>query len=477
MFQKLIQNKQIPFWIFAFSLLIGLTLPVLIQDGMFMDAMLYTSVAHNLSMGIGTFWFPQFSLYNLAGLSAFHEQPPLVFGIQALFFKVFGSSLYVERFYTFLTLCISAWLIVLLWKEIFKTQTELKKLAWLPLIFWIIIPVCFWSYSNNMHENTMGIFTLSAVLFVYKSFRTEKFQLIFLMLGGIFIFCASLSKGVPGFFPMTVPVLYYLTTKKISFKKTLLATVLITLVPVVIYGVLLLFPESRESLTTYFFKRLLFRIDNDPTVDSRFFILGRLLSELIPSFILMLVFLFVAKNKRIKNQFQSRNREIIFFIAVGLSASVPLMFTMVQRGFYAVPCYPFFAIAFAMMIANVVSALTEKIKSHKISLVISSVLFIGVLIFSFAQAGKASRNQEMIHDLSLIGTIVPKHAIVGTPDPEQWNDWDLQTELMRRFNISLVTGYENKFCIAEKSLPADIPPDYKKINLETLRYDLYVKEK
>src|SRR3954468_4463643 len=101
-------KQQALFWIISICALIGLTLPVLIQNGMFMDAMLYTSVSHNLSQGIGTFWFPQFSLQNVAGLKSFHEQPPLVFGIQAIFFKIFGDSLYVERFYTFLMLCITA---------------------------------------------------------------------------------------------------------------------------------------------------------------------------------------------------------------------------------------------------------------------------------------------------------------------------------------------------------------------------------
>ena len=39
MLKKLIHNRQTPFWLIAASLLIGLTLPTLIQDGMFMDAM------------------------------------------------------------------------------------------------------------------------------------------------------------------------------------------------------------------------------------------------------------------------------------------------------------------------------------------------------------------------------------------------------------------------------------------------------
>lgn len=194
------QNKQTPFWLITFSLLIGLTLPTLIQDGMFMDAMLYTSVSHNLSMGIGTFWFPQFSLHNLAKLSSFHEQPPLVFGIQALFFKLLGDSLYVERFYTLLTMCITALLIHMFWKDIF-TNNNLKKMGWLPILLWISIPVCFWSYSNNMHENTMGIFTLLAVLLMYKSFRTKKKQYRIIVVIRSFYFSSKLKQRAAQVFP------------------------------------------------------------------------------------------------------------------------------------------------------------------------------------------------------------------------------------------------------------------------------------
>jgi hypothetical protein len=58
-------KKQLPFWLITIAILIGLPGYTLIQDGMFMDAMLYTSVAHNEAQGIGTFWFPQFSKSNL----------------------------------------------------------------------------------------------------------------------------------------------------------------------------------------------------------------------------------------------------------------------------------------------------------------------------------------------------------------------------------------------------------------------------
>jgi 4-amino-4-deoxy-L-arabinose transferase-like glycosyltransferase len=479
MLKKILKNQQTPFWLITISVLIGLTLPVLIQDGMFMDAMLYTSVAHNLSMGIGTFWFPQFSLHNVAGLASFHEQPPLVFGIQSVFFRLFGDSMYIERFYTFFTMCITAFLINLLWKEIYKHDNSLKKLGWLPVILWITIPVCFWSYSNNMHENTMGIFTLSAVLLIYKASQSEKFQIMTWGLAAVFIFLATLSKGLPGFFPIVVPFLYWLTMRKNTFSKTLLQTSIITLVPVIIYGILFLIPEIKESLSIYLFKRALHRINEVPTVDSRFYILFRLFMELLPQISFVVIFFIIAYLAKIKLHILKNLPSSAFFLFVGLSASVPLMLTLVQKGFYMVPAFPFFAIGLSIFIAHVIFNLSVRIdtqnKKFKIFLLLSSLLLICTITFSLMQKGKTSRNKELLHDVYLIGTVVQRQTTVSIP-ANMWNEWDLQCYLMRYFNISMEPKERKDYFILDNSLKADTLTGYKKVDISTLQYDLYKRQ-
>lgn len=479
MFKKLMNNRQSPFWLIAFSLLTGLTLPTLIKDGMFMDAMLYTCVSHNLSMGIGTFWFPQFSVHNVAGLSSFHEQPPLVFGIQSIFYMIFGNSMYVERFYTFLTMCITAILINQLWEEIYNGNSKLKKLGWLPIILWITIPVCFWSYSNNMQENTMGIFTLFAVFIIYKSLRAGLINPALWIFSGVFIFLATLSKGLPGLFPITVPFLYWLTNKRIRFSRILLQTFFITLIPLIIYGILFLFPESKESLSIYFLKRALHRINDVPTVGSRFYILFRLLMELLPQILLVGLFVLISRIKRIKIILSEQIHESVFFLLVGLSASLPLMLTLVQKGFYFVPALPFFAIGLSILIVPVILNLTERIitknKRFRIVVLLSLLLFIGTTSFAMLQKGKTSRNKELLHDVYLIGKIVPRQATVTIPIT-MWDEWDLQCYLMRYFNISLETSETNSFYIIRKSINLDTLSDYTKAPLPTLEYELYKRQ-
>ena len=477
--KKQLLNAHTPFWLIAISVLIILTVPTLIKDGMFMDGMLYTSVAHNLGNGIGTFWFPQFSLHNLAGLNAFHEQPPLVFGIQAIFFKLFGDSMYIERSYTFIAMCITAFLINLLWKEIYRNNESYKKMGWLPIILWITIPVCFWSYSNNMHENTMTIFTLTASLLIYKSFRVTSSPIKLWILAGIFIFMATLSKGLPGFFPITIPFLYWLTTKRISFSKIILPSLIIVGVPLIIYTILFLIPESKESLSTYLFKRVLHRINEVPTVSNRFYILVRLFMELLPQIALVIIFLLIAKAKKIQANLSQQWQKAILFTTIGIASSLPLMLTLVQKGFYFVPSLPFFAIGLSILITRIIFKLIARIetqsKNYKIFLILSAFLFLSTSTFALLQKGKVSRNKELLSDVYKIGSIVPKFATVSIP-PEIWAQWDLQCYLIRYYTISLDVNYKNTYCIVYKNSNTDSLVNYKKINIQTLEYDLYKKK-
>ncbi len=467
------------FWLVTLSALVGLTLPVLIQDGMFMDAILYTSVSHNLGTDIGTFWFPQFSKLNVGELSSFHEQPPLIFGIQSLFFRLLGDSMYIERFYTFLVMCITAMLINILWKSIYRNNEQTRRMGWLPILLWITIPICFWSYSNNMHENTMGVFTLLAVLLTYNTLQSDKQGVVRMILPGIFIFLATFSKGLPGFFPITTPLIYWLTTKRIRFSKAILYTVFLLGIPLLIYAILICFTESRESLSMYFFKRALLRINEVPTTNNRFYTLISLFQDLLPQLSFTVIILTVALVKKIKLSQAGDKSLFLFFMGVGFAGSLPLMLTMVQKGFYYVPSLPFFAIGLAILISPVLLHYIEKInvegRKYKTAVGCGLLLFLSVIAFSLFQTGKASRDKEMLEDVYLIKGIVPKYDSISVPD-RIWNDWSLQCYLIRYCNINMVPGNETKFHLVEKNNRTDSLPGYKSVYIPTSHYDLFSRK-
>lgn len=479
MINKIYQNKNLPFRLFTFCVLILVTLPVLIQDGMFLDAMLYTSVSHNLSHGIGTFWFPQFSSSNFFGFQVFLEQPPLVFGIQSLFYRVFGDSMYVERLYIFLTTCTTALLINQLWKDIFNKEKEVKELSWLPVLFWITIPGSIWSYSNNMIENSMAIFDLIAVIFILRALNSDKTGFLKLFLAGLFIFLATFSKGVPGVFPLAIPFLHWLIFRKKSFGHIILGTAILAATPVIIYLILFQFPQSRESLSYYAAKRLWGRINDSPTVTTRFFILKSLFTELIPQLTLAAIIITVAKMKKLIAQIISNRALAVFFITAGLAASLPLAITFVQRGFYLVPSFPYFAVGISAIITPEILKFKEfiitKKKLQRISTIFCFLLFVFSITFTLMQKGKIQRDKEMLHDVHMIGNTIPAKSEI-TVNQNIATASVLECYFIRYYYISLYIDEPRQYLMLEKSRETADSSQYVKVNIETHIYDLYQRK-
>jgi Dolichyl-phosphate-mannose-protein mannosyltransferase len=444
---------------------------------MFLDGMLYTCVSHNLSNGIGTFWFPQYSpSYFNAGSPFFQEHPPLVFGIQSLFFRLLGDSMYVERFYTFLTMCISAFLINILWRTIFKEEEALKKISWLPILFWITIPSCSWSYSNNMMENTMGLFTLAAVIVIFKAVESKRNKSGTLVFSGVFIFLATMSKGVSGFFPIALPFLYWIIFRKKPILIVILQTLLILSVPAILYFILFILPQSQESLSFYLTKRLLGRIYNDPTVVNRFYILKRLFSELIPQILIILMIIMVTKLKKNNVPLISNIPLSTFFFAIGLAATAPMILTRVQRGFYLVPSFPYFAIGFSILIAPIVLNFKEefstKIRKFEIFKIFNTILFVFAISFSLMQKDKTVRDRDMLHDVHTIGNTIPNKSAI-TVNQDIANTYVLECYFIRYYNISLYIDEPKDYLMIKKTMDPPNSSDFEKLNIKTILYDVY----
>ncbi len=466
-------KKQLPFWLIAIASFIVLIVPALIKDGMFMDGLLYTCVSKNLADGIGNFWFPHFSktLHTF-----FHEQPPLTFGIQAIFFKILGDSIYVERFYSFLTACISGYFITLIWKEVFHNETELKKLSWLPFFYWIIIPVCFWAYSNNMEENTMGIFTLFSSYLIIKGLNSKYNIIIYLIFSGLLIFLGTLCKGFPGLFPIVIVGIYWIIYRKFPFLKMLGYSLILVLVPALLYFIILFNDKIYESLSVYLFGRVINSIQSVSNVNTRFYIIQKLCMELLPVIIMNIILFIVFKLNAVNfDKIKSYIKPALLFILIGISASFPLIVTREQRGFYLLPSLPFYAIGIAIIVAPGINELIKKINTDKFSFkiykIISVVLLVSVITFSIFQTGKIKRDKDKIHDIHLIGKVVHKGSIIGI-EPCLRSDWSLHGYFVRHYYISLGIGQYNYF-LKEKYSKTSVDKEYKKIPLESKKYDLY----
>ncbi|MEZ4911294.1 MAG: glycosyltransferase family 39 protein [Saprospiraceae bacterium] len=478
-----ISKAHLPFWIFSISIIIGLSLPILVQEGMFQDGVLYTCVSRNLAEGIGNFWFLQYSTLNLEGIPSFHEQPPLFFGIQAVFFWIFGDSIYVERVFTFVMLLMHFYLINELWKIIVSNIPKYHNFGWLPVFFWAIIPVSFWSFRHNMIENTMSLFILLAVILGYRSLkqgRTDTKSWIFV---GIFIFFATFSQCVPGLFPLVLPMAFALAFRKYDFKSVIVPTLIMVTALGIIYSAILLFPDARESLSIYFYERLLRRVDTMPTVGHRFFIIYKLFVELLPGLMVM-ISLLVARRKQINSSsiVSMFGNDILFFVLLGLAGTLPLMLTMVQKSWYMLPALPFFAIAFALItldkVEKIVKIFSEQYPTRfNVFSKIAYILFFSIIIFSITKIGSVSREKEIIEDVKTIGMIVPKHSTIGIPECiyDQY-DFVLQGYLVRYFHISIDPYTRRKYFITLNDELDEVPSSYEQIPLTLKKYALFVSK-
>jgi len=472
----MLKRKYLPFELLVIAIVLLAILPSLIAEGMFVDGILYSCVARNLAAGEGTFWFPLMHHLDILGLSSFHEQPPLGFFLESVFFRIFGDGIYTERIFTVVLMVIAALLIISIWKLIIP-DTSRKGMAWLPLFFWLITPTLFWSYQHAILENTMVVFVLLAIFSSLKVLKDPSRWLPWLLFAGFNIFLASLSKGITGIFPLVFFALYFLFSNEINFKKALIYSLVLLSVPVVIYLLLMQFEAPDQSLRTYFFERLVGRVNDTPTVSSRFSILGNLFNDLLPMLIIFLVLWLI---KAIRSRTNSTSEEYastgLFMMSLGLAGSLPLLLTKVQKPFYYAPAIPLFALGFALLalpyIDPLLTKLHERAKTFSIVLIISATLVLSGIILSISAIGSFSREEIWIKDIKEIGRLLPERTVVSSSDYLS-SKWSVKFYFDRYERIYINNSIDNEYLIVTDENDVPKVKSYEQIETVSERILLF----
>ncbi len=475
----MLKNSTLPFWLFTIAAILILVVSQLIQDGAFMDGMLYVSVSKNLADGFGTFWNP---LFCKTYQSSFHEQPPLYFGMLALFYKVLGASMYVERLFCFCCYIITALFIHKLWKKIYADEPSIQRNSWFPILLWVIIPICFWAYTNFVEEVLMSVFVLIAIFYLFIALFQEKKVIANLIIAAVFIFLASLTKGIQGTFPIVSVGVYWLITKKISTKKMFVYTSILVGVPVLIYMLLILTNDDViPSYEQYFQSRITgtFNHVND-TTSNRLEILTQVFWQLLPSACVSGLILFFTRKFAVSIDNRSRHTKIaLWFIIIGLAGSLPLMVTLEQRTFYLVTALDLFAIAIAMWAAPNLSNAINKINIQKnyfkVVRLVTVLLVVAASLYVITRVGKTKRDVNMLADVYTLGKVIPRGSIISIPAPMCY-DYSFKEYLIRYFFINSDDSPAiHKYMICRKNLSKElVPPVYKAYGLETKEFDLYI---
>ena len=446
------KNPSLYFYVAVLAVFLGICSPFLLSHGMFMDGVVYASVSRNMALGEGQFWFPYYTetLYPV-----FYENPPLVFWLQSLCFRAFGTSVFVERFYSVFTIILTGFLIVKIWKEITKETVT----AWFPLFLFVMFPIITWTAMNNMLENTMTVFVCSAAFFYLAGVRKRKYY--FTVISGLLLCLAVLSKGVVACFLWTFPFWIWLFSKKISFRQAVtdtLTLVFFTFIPLVLFYVFS--PDAKQFFDNYLSIQLFPSLSGErETVDTRFHILNKLFENIIVTIILLLPLLIVLIAKKKVNLLKKHRRSSFLFFALSLCGILPVMLSLKQSGFYIVPAYPFLVIAFALPFQPFIKNLMEKIntasKGFLIFKIVSFSLLFAVLVFSFSQKNKFARGQEELETVFLCSKYVPQYTTISI-------EWDIRSRynfygyFARYQHISLDPNHAHRYYLHDKSLSSKI---------------------
>ena len=277
----------------------------------------------------------------------------------------------------------------------------------------------------------------------------------FILPAALFLFAGSLCKGVPALFPAVMPLLWRLTGGKelYSLKAALVHTSMLFAIPAFIYTLILFDPIARESLSFYFFERLLGRISGEPTVNSRFSILANFAQEFAVMFVIWIVVRFVLRRKQSTSPSYNRT---LFLLLSGACGIVPLALTPVQRPFYMVPALAFFALAISIDLITRFNSASFAVsrKTQKMLTITAAVCVIALFVFTLTRVGKVSRDEQVLADVHAISGVVPGNGKISTSFAI-YSKWDLQFYLLRYHGIVLESGPQNQYVLKEKTEDCD----------------------
>jgi 4-amino-4-deoxy-L-arabinose transferase-like glycosyltransferase len=500
---KIKLSTHLLFWLLTLIVFSLVFLATSLEKGMVLDGVVYSTVARNLARGLGSFWAPQ---YTATVHRAFFEHPPLVFWIQSLFFRVLGDSLFVERIYSFLTAVITGVLIVLIWRLIFRNDRELRRYTWLPLILWSVLSINSWSYSNNLLENTMGIFTLAAIALMGKGIKQHNY--FFSIWAGVLIFLAVFCKGPAGFFPAAFYLLAWIVFREMSGRRALINSLLVLFIPLLILSLLLLYPAARDNFARYISYQIVPSLKGDRLLGGetrRFFILKILFIYTLPLTVIAIgVFIYGAIRKRLYLLRSNILRWSLLLILTGFAASLPMIISPKQNYNYLIPSLPYFTLGLGILIVPIINSFLGSTRwrepeIRKAGALLGIILFISLiysvsrikevkstllisykysivptrlreLIFPYA-AGRIRREEVFISDIRAIGGRLPRGTIISIPE-SLWERWNYHAYFSRFYDISLDKDNIRRLYLCEKG---DHPPSdkYRLAPLSTQLLDLY----
>jgi hypothetical protein len=339
------------------AVLLWFVAPYWLQEGMFMDGQIYAAVAQNLADGLGTFWAP---VYQPSSTVPYSEQLPMFTGLESLFFRLLGGSVWTERVFMAMAWIATAAGIAALQRRLWPERGSDSPL-WIVAV-WSSAPLVGWGMGNHVQEMWMAPFTVWAVVAMSHS--------RWVLLGGLLTVAAALFKGPQGLFPLVWLLLVGglgLVSRGEAVRRfgIVLVTVLVTA-----FG-LWLWDDAREAILRNAGNRLVrtFTQARAVTTADRLWLLGPMLGQWAVLLGASLVVAWI----RFDSLRASLDRRVLAILALGLCASLPLMVTQEQRDFYLITSLGFVALGLGNALVG-----TKVLRSSRFAVVAGLIAMAGL---------------------------------------------------------------------------------------------------
>jgi len=370
-----------------------LVAPYWLQEGMFMDGQIYAAVAQNLADGLGGFWAP---VYQPSSPVPYSEQLPMFTGMESLFFRVLGGSLWTERVFMALawiaTVAGLCALQVTWWPERGRDSA-----IWMVAV-WSSAPLVGWGMGNHVQEMWMAPFAVWSVVAMSHS--------RWVWLGGLLAVAAALFKGPQGLFPLVwLPLVggLGLLPRGAAARRFGVVLLMLGLAAVGLW----LWNDAREAIERNAGNRLVrtFTQARAATTADRLWLLGPMLGQWS---VLLGASLAVAW-LRFGSLRAALDRRVLAMLALGLSASIPLMVTHEQRDFYVITSLPFVALGLGNLWGG-----TKLARSPKFAWALGVIALVGLSSLPWR---RVERDAELRASLQTFeGAFAPRSAFNVVPE-------------------------------------------------------------
>lgn len=273
---------------------------------------------------------------------------------------------------------------------------------------------------------------------------------------------ALLTKGLVALFPLAVPVVYLWLWNRKKLCLSLIYIVVICISLVILFGLLFyVSPRGLEFIQDYFALQFGHSFQNFEVLTWDRFHLIKIILELlaIPLIITFIIGILYKKRISLPHQTLSLSKEFIFWMAIGLSASLPMLINPKQLGFYIVPSMLYYSLGIASLVLPFYQQLCKDNLYTQLSKMLKRVvLFCTLICFAFMIKNykSISRDKDILHDTFAIGKIVPKHSQIWLSG-SLYKYWNLHGYFYRYFYIDLSTVPEQQPYALFSSMDKDFP--------------------